>query len=59
MDVPLTELVFYTSFTDRLSRCSRKEAKVPDTDMERAVQRKAAFEKDPKRHTYTEEAEDG
>ncbi len=35
-----------------------KEGKVPDAEIERAIQRKAAFEKDPKRHTYTEETED-
>jgi hypothetical protein len=32
---------------------------VPLADIERAIQRKEAFERDPKRHSYEEELSDG
>jgi phage-related protein len=32
-----------------------KGKEVPQTDIERSLQRKAAFEKDPRRHTFVEE----
>jgi phage-related protein len=32
-----------------------KEREVPDADIERALSRKAAFEKDPESHTYDED----
>ena len=35
-----------------------KEGKVPDTDIERAVRRKYALERDPEKHVY-EESDDG
>lgn len=41
-----------------LAHALTKEAKVPDVEIERAIQRKEAFESDPKRHTYDERAED-
>ena len=40
-----------------LTHALTKEAKVADVEIERAIQRKEAFEKNPKRHTYDEEAE--
>jgi phage-related protein len=40
-----------------LAHSLTKEAKVSDAEIERAIQRKQAFEKHPKRHTYTEEIE--
>jgi hypothetical protein len=36
-----------------------KEKEVPDADIERALARKAVFEKDPIRHTHQEEETDG
>jgi putative component of toxin-antitoxin plasmid stabilization module len=35
-----------------------KEARVPDTDVERALRRKVAFEKEPSRHTFEMELRD-
>ena len=40
-----------------LAHALTKEAKLPDADIERAIQRKEAFEKNPKQHTYGEDAE--
>lgn len=40
-----------------LAHALTREAKLPDADIERAIQRKEAFEKNPKQHTYEEEAE--
>ena len=58
MDVPQTELYFFHGQAVAiLTHALTKEAKVPDADIERAIQRKEAFEKTPKRHTYDEEAE--
>ncbi len=42
-----------------LAHALTKKDKVPDADIERAIQRKEAFEKNPKQHTYNEEAENG
>lgn len=39
-----------------LSHGITKESKVPAKEIERAVQHKKAFEKDPKSHTYVEES---
>jgi phage-related protein len=36
-----------------------KEGEVPESEIERALRRKDAFERDPERHTYEEEARDG
>ncbi len=36
-----------------------KEKEVPDAGIDRALSRKAAFEKDPLRHSYQEEDSDG
>jgi phage-related protein len=36
-----------------------KEGEIPPGDIERAKRRKDAFEHDPERHTYEEEANDG
>ena len=36
-----------------------KEREVPDADIERALRRKEAFERDPEKHTYREEEPDG
>jgi len=35
-----------------------KEDEVPNADIERAIQRKEAFAKDPAKHSYSEENED-
>ena len=36
-----------------------KEDEVPNADIERAIQRKEAFAKDPAKHTYSEDDQDG
>lgn len=36
-----------------------KEARVPGTDIERALQRKRAFEQYPERHSFEEDLTDG
>ena len=36
-----------------------KEKEVPDADIDRALSRKAVFEKDPVRHSYQEEDSNG
>lgn len=36
-----------------------KEDEVPNADIERAIQRKEAFAKDPAKHTYPEDDQDG
>ncbi len=38
---------------------TKGEDQVPDTEIERAIQRKAQFEVNPAVHTYVEETEDG
>ena len=40
-----------------LAHALTKEDRVPDVDLERAIKRKAAFQRDPEGHTY-EEADD-
>ena len=35
-----------------------KEDEVPDSDIERAIQRKEAFANDPAKHSYAEDSED-
>ena len=42
-----------------LSHALTKEAQVPPTDINRAIRRKEAFERDPARHSYEEEVYDG
>jgi len=42
-----------------LSHGLTKEAKVPKQDIERAIERKVAFENDPERHSYQEDDNDG
>lgn len=39
-----------------LSHGITKESKVPEKEIERAIQHKKAFEKDPKSHTYAEKS---
>lgn len=38
---------------------TKDEDRVPDTEIERAIQQKAEFEANPAVHTYVEETEDG
>jgi hypothetical protein len=38
---------------------TKDQDQVPDTEIERAIQRKAQFEANPAVHTYVEETEDG
>ena len=38
-----------------LGHALTKEDRVPDVDIERAIRRKLVFQKDPERHSYTEE----
>ena len=46
-------LYFFHGQETAVLACSlSKEARVPDTDIERALRRKVAFEKDPGRHTF-------
>jgi len=42
-----------------LDHALMKEGKVPDVDIERAIRRKKTFERDPARHTYEEDINDG
>jgi len=42
-----------------LAHALTKEGKIPDADIERAIRRKKAFERDPARHTYEEELSNG
>ena len=42
-----------------LAHALTKEAEVPATEIERALERKALYEKDPEGHTYEEELGDG
>ncbi len=42
-----------------LAHSLTKESKVPTKDVERAIARKAAFEKDPEGHSYREDATHG
>jgi hypothetical protein len=42
-----------------LDHALTKEGKIPDADIERAIRRKKAFERDPARHTYEEELSNG
>jgi phage-related protein len=42
-----------------LDHALTKEGKIPDADIERAIRRKKAFERDPARHTYEEEFSNG
>lgn len=42
-----------------LNHALTKEARVPPVDIERALRRKEAFERDPARHRYEEEINDG
>ena len=42
-----------------LAHALTKEGKVPNTEINRALQRKRAFEQDPERHTYEQELADG
>ena len=41
-----------------LAHALTKEDTLPETDIERAIRRKAAFDKDPGRHTYEEDFPD-
>jgi len=43
----------------RLGHAITKEDEVPDQDIERAIRRKHAFEKEPEAHTFKEEGECG
>ena len=42
-----------------LGNALTKEAKVPVAEIERAIERKQAFEQDPAGHSYTEDDENG
>ncbi len=42
-----------------LSNGLRKERTVPETEIERALERKRCYERDPEAHTYEEETGDG
>mgnify|MGYP001615504399 CR=1 FL=1 len=42
-----------------LAHALTKEDKLPDADIDRAVRRKQAFQRNPKRHSYEEELSDG
>ncbi len=42
-----------------LAHGSTEEDKVPDTDIERAIQRKKRYEQDPDGHRYLEDTSDG
>lgn len=42
-----------------LSHAIIKEGQVPEVDIERALRRKTAFERDPEQHTYEEEVSNG
>jgi len=42
-----------------LAHALTKEGKIPDADIERAIRRKKAFERDPARLTYEEEISNG
>ena len=50
---------FYGRNVAVLDHALTKEGKVPDADIERAIRRKKAFERDPARHTYEEELSNG
>ena len=39
-----------------LAHALTKEDKVPDIDVDRAIERRRLYERDPKKHTYTEKA---
>ncbi len=42
-----------------LAHALTKEAAVPSLEIERAIRRKAAFEANPKQHTYEEDRNEG
>jgi phage-related protein len=42
-----------------LSHALTKESRVPPAEIDRAIRRQEAFERDPTRHSYEEEVTDG
>ena len=50
---------FYGQNVALIAHGLTKEAKVPDTDIDRAVARKKRYEQDPERHTSEEDLDDG
>jgi phage-related protein len=55
MRVNYRMLYFFHEDRAVLSHGLTKEGKVPDKEINLAIQRSIAFKKDPERHTYTEE----
>jgi phage-related protein len=50
---------FHGQNTAVLDHAITKEGQIPDADIERAIKRKKTFERDPTRHTYEEDLNDG
>ncbi|MBI3325129.1 MAG: hypothetical protein HYZ81_00275 [Nitrospinae bacterium] len=56
---PVGIYFFHSQTVAILAHALTKEGEIPDSDLERAIRRKRAFERDPAQHTYEGEVASG